>query len=162
MTHTTNKNDDTVNHSRRRFFGFVASGVAAVAMTSVMSMDANASGRITTMIKHPDTGNWIEYTPRRAAKYYKTHGQVPAEFRRQLVDFRTREKPGTIIVDGNKHFLFFVMGNGKAMRYGIGVGREERERKENCIGEKPQNQSTGNHQRKDKTEEKVVLELDCQ
>lgn len=124
MTHTTKKTDDTVNHSRRRFFGFVAAGVAAAALTSVASLDANASGRITTMIKHPDTGNWIEYTPRRAARYYKQHGQVPAEFRRQEVTFNTREKPGTIIVDGNKHFLYLVMGNGKAMRYGIGVGRD--------------------------------------
>lgn len=50
--------------------------------------------------------------------------KVPREFRRQIVTYPTKEKPGTVIVDtGSKH-LYFVMPNGKAMRYGIGVGRE--------------------------------------
>lgn len=50
--------------------------------------------------------------------------KVPAEYRRQEVSFHTDEKPGTIIVDTGSHHLYFVEGNGKAMRYGIGVGRE--------------------------------------
>ncbi len=49
---------------------------------------------------------------------------VPAKYRRQVVSFQTREKPGTIIVDTNEKHLYFVMPEGKAMRYGIGVGRE--------------------------------------
>lgn len=49
---------------------------------------------------------------------------VPEQFRRQMVPFRTAEAPGTIIVDGNKHFLYLVMPEFQAMRYGIGVGRE--------------------------------------
>lgn len=50
--------------------------------------------------------------------------KVPFKYRRQIVDYDTREKPGTIIVDTQNKFLFFVMGDGEAMRYGIGVGRE--------------------------------------
>jgi lipoprotein-anchoring transpeptidase ErfK/SrfK len=50
--------------------------------------------------------------------------KVPSQFRRQIVHYETAEKPGTIIVDTNKKFLYFVLGDGKAMRYGIGVGRE--------------------------------------
>jgi lipoprotein-anchoring transpeptidase ErfK/SrfK len=50
--------------------------------------------------------------------------KVPMKYRRQIVRYDTAEKPGTIIVDTNKKFLYFVMGDGKAMRYGIGVGRE--------------------------------------
>lgn len=50
--------------------------------------------------------------------------KVDRRFHRQMVQFDTRERPGTIIVDtGTKH-LYFVMGGGRAMRYGIGVGRE--------------------------------------
>jgi lipoprotein-anchoring transpeptidase ErfK/SrfK len=50
--------------------------------------------------------------------------RVDRRFHRQLVQFDTDEKPGTIIVDtGTKH-LYFVMPGGQAMRYGIGVGRE--------------------------------------
>jgi lipoprotein-anchoring transpeptidase ErfK/SrfK len=50
--------------------------------------------------------------------------KVPAEFRRQTVTYATSEKPGTVIVDTSSKHLYFVMGGGKAMRYGIGVGRE--------------------------------------
>jgi lipoprotein-anchoring transpeptidase ErfK/SrfK len=51
-------------------------------------------------------------------------GQVPAKYRRQVVNLDTREKPGTIIVDTSEKYLYFVMPQGQAMRYGIGVGRE--------------------------------------
>ena len=50
--------------------------------------------------------------------------ELPAKFKRQVVDYRTAEAPGTIIVDTPNTFLYFVLGNGKAIRYGIGVGRE--------------------------------------
>jgi lipoprotein-anchoring transpeptidase ErfK/SrfK len=38
--------------------------------------------------------------------------------------FRTPEKPGTIIVDGDRHFLYLVQPDFQAIRYGIGVGRD--------------------------------------
>jgi lipoprotein-anchoring transpeptidase ErfK/SrfK len=50
--------------------------------------------------------------------------ELPARFKRQVVDYRTNEAPGTVIVDTPNTYLYLVMGNGKAMRYGIGVGRE--------------------------------------
>ncbi len=43
---------------------------------------------------------------------------------KQVVYFRTTEEPGTIIVHTSERHLYLVMGNGRAMRYGIGVGRE--------------------------------------
>ena len=51
------------------------------------------------------------------------HPQVDPKFDRQLVDYRSEEKPGTIVIDTPHHFLFLVQDNGKAMRYGIGVGK---------------------------------------
>jgi lipoprotein-anchoring transpeptidase ErfK/SrfK len=45
-------------------------------------------------------------------------------FRRQVVEYPTREAAGTIIVDTPHTYLYYVLGNGKAVRYGIGVGRE--------------------------------------
>lgn len=50
--------------------------------------------------------------------------KIPAQYRRQIVNYKTDEKPGTIIVNTKEKFLYFVMPDGKAMRYGIGVGRE--------------------------------------
>ena len=49
---------------------------------------------------------------------------LPARFRRQIVDLRTHEAPGTVIIDTPNTYLYLVLGNGKAVRYGIGVGRE--------------------------------------
>ena len=49
--------------------------------------------------------------------------QAPARFRRQVVDYRTAEAPGTIIIDTPNTYLYLVLGNGQALSYGIGVGR---------------------------------------
>ena len=45
-------------------------------------------------------------------------------FRRQLVFFRSTEAPGTIVVHTSERFLYLVLGDNKALRYGIGVGRD--------------------------------------
>jgi lipoprotein-anchoring transpeptidase ErfK/SrfK len=50
--------------------------------------------------------------------------ELPAQFRRQVVSYQTVEPPGTIIIDTPHTYLYWVLGNGQAMRYGIGVGRE--------------------------------------
>ncbi|MDM7849801.1 L,D-transpeptidase [Pseudochrobactrum kiredjianiae] len=50
--------------------------------------------------------------------------KIAPEYRRQLVKYDTKEAPGTIIVDTQNKFLYLVEPDGKAMRYGIGVGRE--------------------------------------
>jgi lipoprotein-anchoring transpeptidase ErfK/SrfK len=49
---------------------------------------------------------------------------LPPQFRRQLVDYVSREPAGTIVIDTPNTYLYLVLGNNKAMRYGIGVGRE--------------------------------------
>jgi lipoprotein-anchoring transpeptidase ErfK/SrfK len=49
---------------------------------------------------------------------------LPPQFRRTMIDYRSTEPAGTIIVDTPHTYLYLVLGNGKAMRYGIGVGRE--------------------------------------
>src|SRR6266851_10440761 len=46
------------------------------------------------------------------------------DLRRQTVNYPTSEAPGTIVVDTPHTYLYFVLGGGKAIRYGIGVGRE--------------------------------------
>jgi lipoprotein-anchoring transpeptidase ErfK/SrfK len=50
--------------------------------------------------------------------------QLPPQFRRTLVDYSTKEPAGTLIVDTQNTYLYLVLGPGKALRYGIGVGRE--------------------------------------
>jgi lipoprotein-anchoring transpeptidase ErfK/SrfK len=45
------------------------------------------------------------------------------QFQRQRVDYQGKEEPGSIVIDTPNHFLYLVEPDGKAMRYGIGVGR---------------------------------------
>ena len=49
---------------------------------------------------------------------------LPPQFRRQLVDYVTPEPAGTVIIDTPHTYLYLVLGGGKALRYGVGVGRE--------------------------------------
>jgi len=50
--------------------------------------------------------------------------QLPAQLRRQMVAYPTNEAPGTVIIDTAHTFLYLTLGQGMAMRYGIGVGRQ--------------------------------------
>jgi lipoprotein-anchoring transpeptidase ErfK/SrfK len=49
---------------------------------------------------------------------------LPDRFRRTTVSLDTREPAGTVIIDTGHTYLYYVLGNGRALRYGVGVGRE--------------------------------------
>jgi len=53
------------------------------------------------------------------------HGarELAPHLRRQIVAYRTKEKPGTIVIDTQHTYLYYVLGRGRAVRYGVGVGR---------------------------------------
>ncbi len=54
----------------------------------------------------------------------QTPDEIPAHLHRHVVNYSTREAPGTIVIDTPDTYLYFVLGGGKAIRYGIRVGRE--------------------------------------
>jgi lipoprotein-anchoring transpeptidase ErfK/SrfK len=58
-----------------------------------------------------------------ASAPYLQH-KPPQDWLRHRVSYPTKEKPGTIIVDTEKKFLFLIEGEGKALRYGVTVGEE--------------------------------------
>src|SRR6195256_2861051 len=65
--------------------------------------------------------------PQAALAPYDDEGTVtelPARLKRQIVSYPTREAPGTIIIDTPNTYLYYVLGGGQAIRYGIGVGRD--------------------------------------
>jgi lipoprotein-anchoring transpeptidase ErfK/SrfK len=49
---------------------------------------------------------------------------VDPQFLRRTVSYQTSEAPGTIVVDPQNHFLYLIEGGGRAVRYGVGVGRQ--------------------------------------
>jgi lipoprotein-anchoring transpeptidase ErfK/SrfK len=51
------------------------------------------------------------------------YASIEPQFLPQMVEYQTKEKPGTIVIDTNNRFLYLVMGGGRARRYGVGVGK---------------------------------------
>jgi lipoprotein-anchoring transpeptidase ErfK/SrfK len=71
----------------------------------------------------PASGGYAAFGP----DYQPETGQptdLPPQFRRQMVDYPSSEPAGTIIIDTPNTYLYLILGGGKAMRYGVGVGRE--------------------------------------
>ena len=56
--------------------------------------------------------------------YVPDNEDIDPEYRRTAVLYRTAEAPGTIIINTSERFLYLIQGGGRALRYGIGVGRE--------------------------------------
>jgi len=50
--------------------------------------------------------------------------KMDKKYLRQIVEYKTRERPGTIVVDVSNRFLYLVQPEGKAVRYGVGVGKQ--------------------------------------
>ncbi|MGJ5033674.1 MULTISPECIES: L,D-transpeptidase [unclassified Bradyrhizobium] len=50
--------------------------------------------------------------------------QIPQQFQRHIVDYTRQEQPGTIVVDTDARFLYYVLPDRKAIRYGVAVGEE--------------------------------------
>jgi lipoprotein-anchoring transpeptidase ErfK/SrfK len=67
-----------------------------------------------------------QYAPQRQqpADAVPATDELPAALRRQVVSYQGNEAAGTIIIDTGHTYLYLILGNGQAMRYGIGVGRD--------------------------------------
>jgi lipoprotein-anchoring transpeptidase ErfK/SrfK len=85
----------------------LAAAIAVAASTFVTSASANPFAWLGLGYVPTDNGN-----------------QARADLKRRTVDYPTNEAPGTIIVDTPNTFLYYVLPGGKAIRYGVGVGRE--------------------------------------
>jgi len=68
----------------------------------------------------PSTHTFVTYEPNRN----EANRPLDPQFQAQVVSFATEEAPGTIIVDTTNKFLYYVLTDGIAIRYGVGVGRE--------------------------------------
>jgi lipoprotein-anchoring transpeptidase ErfK/SrfK len=67
--------------------------------------------------RQPDVGDQPGFVPDESV-------ELDPQFKKTAVLYRTSEAPGTIIVVTAERHLYLVQGNGRALRYGIGVGRE--------------------------------------
>jgi lipoprotein-anchoring transpeptidase ErfK/SrfK len=81
---------------------------------------APAMQRYQTM---PEQSPSFVYARGEPAEYADGPREMDPRYLRQVVDYDGHEAPGTIIIDTPRRFLFLVQSGGKALRYGIGVGR---------------------------------------
>jgi len=65
-----------------------------------------------------------QYAPQADGQNDAIADELPAQLRRQIVSYSTSEPPGTIVIDTPHTYLYLTLGDGKALRYGIGVGRQ--------------------------------------
>jgi lipoprotein-anchoring transpeptidase ErfK/SrfK len=114
-----------IKHTRLK----VAAAIAAFAAATAISTSASANPL------NPFEALFGPLRPQVSAPAYAAPGyanpgqdanatEPRPELQRQVVNYRTSEAPGTIIIDTPNTYLYLVMPGGKAMRYGIGVGRE--------------------------------------
>ena len=76
--------------------------------TLAPSSDASMTARDRQLLAHPPYAQ----------------AAIPEEYQRHIVDFQRRERPGTILVDTDSRYLYFILPGGKAIRYGVTVGEE--------------------------------------
>jgi len=100
---------------------FFRQWLTLVATAALCALPATGNAQLRPMADIPnptirDADPGIDNTGRAA--------QVDNVYRPQPVFYRTHEAPGTIIVNTSDRFLYLVMGNNRAMRYGVGVGRD--------------------------------------
>ncbi|ODT80166.1 MAG: hypothetical protein ABS76_17105 [Pelagibacterium sp. SCN 64-44] len=89
--------------------------VLAIGMSILLSAGVMAPASA-AMWYNPDTNKFED----RAA----TASRGGSPIKKQLVDYETRHKPGTIVIETGERRLYLVLDGGKAMQYGIGVGRD--------------------------------------
>jgi lipoprotein-anchoring transpeptidase ErfK/SrfK len=101
-------------HAAATIIGTLFAGTAAFAEPLGYAPGFGQQGSIFQQVM-PDRGN--------TEAGDETKG-MPAHLRRQIVSYQTREAPGTIVIDTPHARLYYVLGGGRAISYGIGVGRE--------------------------------------
>lgn len=117
--------------------GHTARGVAlALVMAAGALWSTGAQAQLLAMATEPNAGSpnsasiGRQFVPQQitpqqdAADTIDVGAELAARLRRQVVDYPSSEAPGTVIIDTPNTYLYFVLGGGKAIRYGIAVGRD--------------------------------------
>jgi lipoprotein-anchoring transpeptidase ErfK/SrfK len=109
-----NEGDEEDMHGSRLSRLVLAAGVLAVAGVAGLSFDLSAVAARKELSIEEQPG----YVPT------PDEEMLPAEFRPQPVYFRSNEPPGTIVIHTSERFLYLVQDDQRAIRYGVGVGRD--------------------------------------
>ena len=99
----------------------VLAAVACLVSITVFTDAAQAAQRF--FLFDPPGSSLSDGRPTRGLKLKSNKVRLAPEFRRQVVAYKSNQKAGTIIVNTGEKHLYLVLGNGKAVRYGIGTAK---------------------------------------
>ena len=117
-------NLDALKRNSRRAAAFGALAIGAISFSCAFSGSAAAAPlELFPFVMTPPVQSAppVQAAP---SEDERTVTTLPARLRRQIVSYATREAPGTIVIDTPNTYLYYVLGGGQAIRYGIGVGRD--------------------------------------
>jgi lipoprotein-anchoring transpeptidase ErfK/SrfK len=102
---------------------------AILLMTSLLAACTTTSSKIpeTTPARVINQTDALRYAAPKGEKFDVAPvdvSKIDPKYLRQLVDYPTDQPPGTVVVDAHNRFLYLVQAGGKALRYGVGVGKE--------------------------------------
>jgi len=98
-------------------------GVLALVISLSTLLPASAAGLQPGWRFAPPPGVTIVSGQPRHALALQANTQVNPIYLRQVVRYASSERAGTLVVDTRAHFLYLVLGDGRALRYGIGVAK---------------------------------------
>jgi len=102
---------------------FTTGSLAALIAAAALSCSAAQAQQFAQPLFAFNSPSAPQYAPT-AQDETAEDAQLDPRLQRQLVGYSTNEAPGTVVIDTSNTYLYFVLGGGKAIRYGIGVGRE--------------------------------------
>jgi lipoprotein-anchoring transpeptidase ErfK/SrfK len=102
----------------------LSSALGLIALTAIVAVLARGVGEAQAGQSLAPPGQEMQVDDQPGHVPSEAEEQLDPQFQRQFVFFRTSEAPGTIIIQTSERFLYVVQGNNRALRYGIGVGRE--------------------------------------
>ena len=91
---------------------------------AILGLGLALGGCQTARLEPPSTKPITERDKKLLASARYAQAQIPEHYRRHIVSYHRKELPGTIVVDADARYLYFVLPEGKAIRYGITVGEE--------------------------------------
>jgi lipoprotein-anchoring transpeptidase ErfK/SrfK len=100
--------------------------LAAAIILLPLAVSGAAQAQTLTYAPQPASSSWNDdklSSPQIVEE--ETNGaEVPERFKRRVISFNSSEPAGTVVIDTGNTYLYYVLGQGRAIRYGVGVGRE--------------------------------------
>jgi lipoprotein-anchoring transpeptidase ErfK/SrfK len=115
-TNKLERDDDSNNRQH-------ALGVRTLAIL-VGLVAVSLAGCVHSQLEQASNANWTPRDKTLLANPPYAKATIPTAYQRQIVSFHRKEMPGSIVVDTDDRHLYFVLPQGKAIRYGVTVGED--------------------------------------